>query len=480
MKALLTILILIQFSILGATPSEIDTSNVIDASSMPESSELTHVDENTMNMAQGAIEKNKVSHQRIFGELGFSKIGDDYYLNTTIGYEFNFKNMGLGVMLPLNFLAYCGSDDDCKGKTTYRIRNEDWNDVSDWFKFVKYFRYGHKYDESKHYYLRLGQLSNASLGHGTIVSNYMNSISWYDFKPGIQFDYYSDKGGIETIVDNFIPTETALLGFRAFVRPIGFFVKNKPYLAKNLAIGLTFTTDIKAKESKDKDNFEVDEYKYESLSIIGMDVELKAFRNKYITILPYLDLNSIVGMGSGFHLGVDTKLHIPLTGAYFSLKPEFRGMSDKYEPGYFDSLYEAHRMGAQRDFKYDWLQSREAKKGIFIEGKYQQNLLDSLLFEFKIAYEDYQGKDNSSLLIYATVPFLEEYKFSAVYAKSRFDSFSDVFDLSSALVILEGVFTVYDPISVRIQYQKTWYENNGIIQEETALNFGINISYTFD
>ncbi len=471
MRFFILILFMFAFTVFSAPTSPGENVN-------PDTG-LQHANPDTYLLAQKAINENKTSHHRMIGELGFSKFADDYYLNMILAYEFNFKNMGLGVILPLNFMLYCGSD-VCEGKTTYRIRNADWDDVSDWFKFIKYFRYGYKGDEKNKYYLRFGQLANVSLGHGTIVSNYMNYISWYEFKPGIQFDYYSKYGGVETLVDNFIPTELSLLGLRAFVRPLGFFIKDRSYFTDNFSIGLSFITDIKAKARKDEEQFEYDNYKYKSLSILGLDMEFQVYKNDYIAVIPFIDFNSIIGKGSGIHIGVDTRFHIALSGAYFSLRPEFRGMSDQYEPGYFNSLYEAHKMGAQKDFKYSWLENREAKKGVYIEGKYEQYLLNSLLFELKMSYEDYEGDDNSSFLIYASVPFLESYKFSGVYAKSRFGSFSDIFSLDSALLILEGVFTVYDPFNLRLQYQKTWYEEDNVLKEETSWNIGVNVSYTFE
>jgi len=428
------------------------------------------------DLAAQAQSKNtdKKLTQQVIGELGFSKIGDDSYVKFSFGYEFSFDLIGLGVQVPLNVLLYCGDDNGCDDKTWYRIRKDDWNELSDWLTIVRYFRYGHKFDEKNMFYARFGDLGSAYIGHATIVSNYLNTISWNQFKPGLQFDLYTPWGGFETIADDI--SKPGLMGLRLFIRPLSFVFGSKNYFS-NFALGASVIGDIKAKHKVLPEN-ESDKPSVvnKNLLFYAFDAEFKIFRNKYITILPYTDFNFIKNAGHGFHFGIDTRLHIPLSGAYFRFKPEYRMLGDKYMPTYFDSMY----MVSNEAFKYDKLKEEKAKNGYYVELGYDQYLLNSLLFNIKGTYEDYEGKNNSSVLLYASVPLLDSFSFSAIYSKVNFDKFLDALDLKDALFILEANILIYNPLSLKLQYERTWYEDeNGELQYDSSWNFGFYIAFNF-
>jgi len=411
--------------------------------------------------------------QQVIGEIGFSKIEGDSYIKLSFGYEFSWDKIGLGVQVPLNIMVECNDDDGCDDKTWYNIRKADWDEFSDWLTIVRYFRYGHKFDESNLFYGRFGELGAAYIGHATIVSDYLNSISWNSFKPGLQFDVYTPWGGIETIMDDI--TSPGLMGTRLYVRPTTFFLGTESYFS-NFAIGTSFIGDRKAKSKIEVVNPEDKNYKYESLLFYAFDMEFRVFKNEYFTIVPYTDFNFISSAGHGFHFGIDTRLHIPLTGAFFRFKPEYRVLGEKYMATYFDSMY----LIANDKYKYDYLQEQEKRNGYYLELGYDQYLLNSLLFNIKGTYENYTGKNNSSLLLFASVPLLDSFNFSAIYSKTAFDSFSEAFDLENALLILEANIGVYGPMSLKVQYERTWYEDeNGELQYDTSWNFGVFASFTF-
>jgi len=407
--------------------------------------------------------------QQVLGEIGFSKIEGDSYMKISFGYEFTLGKMGLGVQIPLNFLVDCNDDDGCDDKTWNKIRKDDWNNFTDWLTLVRYFRYGHKFDESNYIYGRFGDLGSSYIGHATIVSNYLNSVSWSEFKPGLQFDVYTPWGGIETIFDDI--TSMGLMGTRLYVRPLSFIFDKDSYLA-NFAIGTSFIGDRKANTL----NTKTEKVEETGLMFYAFDLEFKIFRNKYVTITPYTDFNFVSDFGHGFHFGIDTKLHIPLTGAYFKFKPEYRVLGDEYMPTYFNAMY----MVENQFNKYDTLKEQKAKNGYYIELGYDQYLLEALLFTIKGTYEDYEGSNNSSVLLFASVPILDSYKLSAIYSKVMFDEISEAFNFKDALLIIEGSVGVYGPLNLRIQYERTWYENeDGDLEYESSWNFGVFAAFTF-
>ncbi len=416
-------------------------------------------------------------NQRVTGELGFSDLEGDMYVRFTLGYEFSFNKIGIGVQLPLNILVNCRDKNGCDDKTWYRIKKNDWDEFSDWLKIVRYIRYGHKFDESNMFYARFGDLGVSYIGHSTIVGDYLNTISWNSFKPGIQFDVYTPWGGIETITDDIASPH--LLGTRLFVRPLTFVFGEESYFS-NFAVGLSLIGDIDAKSpSKTKNAPNTPEkdivYQDETVFFYGFDLEFRIFKNEYITVTPYTDYNFLAKHGYGLHFGIDTRLHIPLTGAYFRLRPEFRVLGDEYLPTYFDTLYTVNRKK-----KYDLLMAQKRKNGYYIEVGYDQYLLNSLLFNIKATYEDYEGKDNSTLLIFGSVPILEFFNFSAIYTKTNFDKFTNAFDLEDALLILEASVKIYGPLKLRAQYERTWYENkDGVLEHDSSWNFSLFMGFNF-
>ena len=433
---------------------------------------FSHTSSTNNLLQQAKSESNKEINQQVTSELGFSSLEGDSYIKINFGYEFSWDKIGLGVQIPLNFLLICNDDNGCDDKTWHGIRKADWDEFSDWLTIIRYFRYGNKFDESNMFYARFGDLGSAYIGHSTIISNYLNTVSWSKFKPGLQFDVYTAWGGVETIFDDI--TSPGLMGVRGYIRPLTF-VLGKSYFS-NFAIGSSLIMDTKAKSQKSNPTPNEDNFEYETLTFYAFDLEFRVFKNKYITIVPYTDFNFISYKGHGTHLGIETRLHIPLSGAYLKLKPEYRILSDEYIPTYFDSMY----LVENDLFKYDKLKDEKAKNGYYIELGYDQYLLNSLLFKIKGTYEDYDGADNSSLLLFATVPLLESFSFSGIYSKTGFDKFLDAFDLDDALLIIEANIGVYGPLNLKVQYERTWYKDeNGELQYDSSWNFGAFVAFDF-
>ncbi len=421
--------------------------------------------------AEASAMQSDVMKQQAVGQLGFMQIDGDSYVQLNFGYEINLGLIGVGVQLPLNILVSCG-DDDCDDKTWNKIRKADWDEFSDYFKIIRYFRYGHKFDEKNLFYARVGALSNAYIGHGTILNNYLNTLSWDTFKPGVQFDVYTNYGGIETITDDI--TNPNIIGFRGFIRPLSFVFSSENYLS-NFAVGFSFISDINAPKLKEDGELEAAETEF--LKIFGFDLEFRVFSNKVITITPYTDFNFIGGFGNGMHFGIDTKINIPLTGAHFRIKPEYRVFSDEYIPTYFDAMYEFTKWSP----KYLAIETQKGKHGYYIELGYDQYLLESLIFNIKGIYEDYEGEDNSSLLLYGSVPFLDNYKFSAIYSKAGFDKFEDAFGLENALLLVELSMNISGPLFGTLQYQRTWFynEEKDELESDYSWNIGFYVAFTF-
>ena len=170
-----------------------------------------------------------------FVGVGFGKIDKDTYVSTVINTELALGPFAVGLGVPLNLLAINDDSTGTRDSKTYEhvLRRSDWNQAQDYLKFVRFVRYGHKREPL---YLLAGQLWGSTLGHGTLVNRYSNSLSLDQRKFGIAFDFNSDYFGVETLVDNV--AGVGILGGRAYVRPFA----GMPGLG-GLAFGFTTVVD---------------------------------------------------------------------------------------------------------------------------------------------------------------------------------------------------------------------------------------------
>ncbi len=116
--------------------------------------------------------KNLRSNEGFFGGgLGMSWIDGEPYYGFQLFPEIAFANFGVGLDLNLQF--------DKTGK----LRNENFNEFSDYLSILRYARYGQKNDP---FYIRLGALDYATLGHGSIMYLYNNRPSYDSRKNGLR------------------------------------------------------------------------------------------------------------------------------------------------------------------------------------------------------------------------------------------------------------------------------------------------------
>src|SRR3954471_18074294 len=165
--------------------------------------------------------------------------GEGSYASTVVNAEFNLGPVGLGLSVPLNLMVW-NNDQCCAGNTTREsktygglLRKRDWDEPQDFAKFVRYVRYGNKRDPL---FVLAGQLWGASIGHGTLVNRYSNSLSLDHPKAGLALDVNTDFVGVETLTD-WVGNPT-LMAARAYLRPFG----DMPIL-RGWAIGVSGATD---------------------------------------------------------------------------------------------------------------------------------------------------------------------------------------------------------------------------------------------
>ncbi len=249
--------------------------------------------------------------------------------------ELAFANFGLGLDLNLEF--------DQNGK----IRNENFNEFSDYLSIIRYVRYGFKGDP---FYARLGALDYATLGHGSLMYLYNNSPSYDARKIGMELDLDLGYGGFEGVYSSF--GEDGVVGFRGYVRPLQFTEAADIPVLGNLEIGATYVTDFNKYAGVTSGNIDPQTNEFSpsqdlgTVEAYGFDVGLPVIKTSLARFDLYFDYAKLVNFGEGKTVGA--LLHLNGLGLVnLQAKLERRLNGDHYLPSYFNSFYEIER------FKYD-------------------------------------------------------------------------------------------------------------------------------
>ncbi|MCR4437492.1 MAG: hypothetical protein QHJ34_00410 [bacterium] len=250
------------------------------------------------------------------GGLGFASIDGDNYLAFNVRPELSFGKIGVGLNLNLLYSLENG-----------KIRSKDWDTGYDYFRIIRYLRYGRKYDPV---YARVGGLDGTRLGHGFIVNYYCNDVNYDERKIGLVFDLDLGLGGFESFTSNLGRAE--ILGGRAYVRPLRT-VTNLPII-KNFAVGASYVTDV------DPDGYRGTD---DGVAEFGLDAELPLVQTSIFRSTLYADYAKIIDHGSGYAAGIGADLGNLLGLIDVHAKFERRWLGENFLPTYFGPFYEVER-----------------------------------------------------------------------------------------------------------------------------------------
>lgn len=325
--------------------------------------------------------------QMMTGGIGLTSIdGEPYYL-IYLRPELAFGKIGLGLELNLRV----GED----GK----LRKEDWDETYDYFRIIRYLRYGSKRDP---FYARAGALDYARLGHGSIVYLYRNSPSYDTRRIGLELDADFGDFGFESIYSDF--GAEPLIGLRPFVRPLQLTEAAAIPVLGGMEVGATYAADLhpKANISNDVDalgrNIQRDDG---TLAIIGLDIGFPLLSLDILNSTLYTDYAKIVGYGSGVAVGLDLNFS-GLGAVTLAARYERRFNGDQYLPSYFDPFYEKERFVPNNDpAAITILQSKaNTLRGTKSSEGYYGELWVSVLGTFNVigAYYSPVGVKNAGIL----------------------------------------------------------------------------------
>ena len=358
------------------------------------------------------------------GGMGLTKIDDQTYFSINLRPEIAFGKFGLGLNVNLLYDTETG-----------HIRSKDWNDSYDYFRLIRYVRYGYKWDKV---YVRAGTLDAARLGHGLILNYYTNEANYDERKIGLAFDLDFGQFGFETVTSNLGRAE--LIGMRAFYRPLVNII-NVPII-KNVAFGGTFVHDFDPDAWSGSDD---------AASAVGLDVELPLLKTGILTSMLYYDWAQLSGyssledesrtFGSGRAVGLMVSLGNLVGLIDISAKLERRWLGEEFAPSFFDAFYEIYRFQIQNGIelhKIDTLIGLGKTKGIFGElyGGLMGNKVRLLGMFSKLDDVERSGALHLSADAPDAIPTIAAH---ATYDKMAVEEVGDVFTLDNNSVARVGV-----------------------------------------
>ncbi len=368
---------------------------------------------------------------QMMGSLGVVMIDGELYYRVQLAPELSFSRLGLGLDADLLF-----NNDG--------IRKEDWNPKSRWVRIIRYARWGQKHDR---FYIRLGALDAATLGHGSIMYRYGNQVNDADRKVGMELDLDLGRAGFESVISNFGRAE--VYGGRAYVRPLK---TTELFIIKNFEVGATLASDLDPDQQSGTSD---------GVTVMGFDLGLPIINTSLLYSQLYFDFAKIKGFGSGSAAGISADLKFPGDILTLSSKLEQRFLGAHYIHQYFDRFYEVER--------YQYFDPIPFRKTLALDrlteprnGTYGE-LAATLVGKLTVLGSYYAVKDvpYSGVLHFGTdlsklVPN-NKLEVRAAYDQKYINGMGDLFTKNeNTLVTVEGGYQVYPHVMLYLTYLKTY------------------------
>ncbi|MBR57604.1 MAG: hypothetical protein CMH54_06040 [Myxococcales bacterium] len=384
--------------------------------------------------------------------LGWTQHSGDHFVSMDVGTVVNLRAFRVGLHVPLNLRVHDGgvADDGI-------VRKEDWDEVSDWFRVIRFIEVGSPYTGP--YYGRYGELVAATMGHGTIVDGYYNTLDPDHYQGGIQFRLDLRKYGAEFLIDNLAGPE--IIGLRTFVRPLQFGNPRTDILGRT-AVGLTVVSDLNAPRTLEinpdgsvvQNDVGLPQASRESTTFLGLDMEMPLVSTQEFHVIPYLDINGHIGQGAGGHLGL-RNIWLPSTVFELTFRLEYQLLGEGYIPSYINNLYEVERfqyLGSQTKLSVLEDQTPQSANGVMVE-------LGSKIFDalhVRGRYMASERNQDDAVWLQATMPYLGKVRASATYIKRNAASLGEVFDLDGALLVGDVRYRVFGALALQVLFAREW------------------------
>jgi hypothetical protein len=338
---------------------------------------------------------------------------------------------------------------------------------------------GHGLHDRVYFSARVAPLTGITLGHGSLVYGYRNSLDLERPQLGgqVNFSLY-DWGGADLFIDDI--TRPGLLGGRVFIRPQSlFFGENWDETPDELVIGFTALSDVSAPLHRMTafgrglvDSSGDALFIRDQVNVVGVDVHYMYLWNlgdrsaPQIGLFGFADYNHFLDIedANALHAGLRFVLIDENTGWDVRAGAEYRLTGGRYLPEYFDADYtiQSQRFGLTPDalaLPGVGLHTTQLEYILSRPGGFQHALQAYLSVQIPIpanggAYnplpiaaflEDGEGPANASISFLAGPFQIDQLAVMGLYQRRNFDDFTDMFDLDGTLIRLLGRFYFGSP-----------------------------------
>lgn len=394
--------------------------------------------------------------------LGATFIDGDMYYLVNFAPEVAVGNLGVGLDLNLRISQ--------KGK----LRAE-YKKFEDYLRVIRYVRWAQKGDP---FYIRVGLLDYAQLGHGFILYNYKNTASYDLRKVGMEFDVNFETFGFESVISDF--AHAGIVGLRGYVKPLKLTPLAEVPVINAFEVGATFVSDF----NDDANKTFINPTNTGSLSILGFDLGLPILSYRVVKSTLYFDYAKILKYGSGSAVGIDFRF-AGLGVFAVNAKYERRFQGEQFLPAYFNALYERERYALQPSSvagvpqftsKAEILRNTPASQGYYGE------LLISLFNAVKIlgGYQAPVGVKNAGMF-HAELAMPDALPSIVVGAGYDRKNIGQLLKLDEhSLLYAELGYKPMSFIVVSTLYQWTWTKDaNGMYKTQRRVEPKVSIVYNF-
>jgi hypothetical protein len=343
-----------------------------------------------------------------------------------------------------------GIDGDINIGTDGHLRKEDWNTTYDYVRWLNYLSYGKSHGD---FYVRLGGIEHATIGNGTIVSNYWNNSSYDDRRFGGQARLDLGFIGAEGLNSDFF--HPGLVALRPFTRPFQLIpILASNWFLSNIQIGVTGAFDFDTNASRIIPNHPpyvvrapdpsnpgdtIDQVISDSahiplpLTTLGADISAMLWQSDKTEGKVYADYVRFQQFNDGLIVGARAAFELT-DSILLDLQAERSLFKDQFLPGYYNSFYERDRyddQAAPTDYitKLTLLHDSAGGNGNGFKGGARINYYNEVEFEGSYLHLDnLPGQDWMQLEI--VLPRLpDDIYFRLIYTREEINGTSDLFAL---------------------------------------------------
>jgi hypothetical protein len=373
--------------------------------------------------------------------IGYFNLDSVHYITATPMVDLSFfdKRLHLNFGAPINVTLFDPNNGGFAVPARKRIRTQDWDEWTDYFKIIRRVQWGRKEDRV---FLRLGRVGATSIGHGGLMRRYNNNMLANSTRVGFEVDLNSDYGGGEAFISDVTLQSSRVVSALGFVKPLGWM---KHYTPKSLSLGVVYAGDLGAPSALRRDGEGVvltdrggnPYFDRTMIHGLGASVEVKPLRiGDIVDLKTYFEFNQLLGYGNGVTVGVLGRFNL---ASIFAIRArlEYRNLGSQYIPSYFDTFYEIQKLQVTTfnpstfaPTKLDFLRSLRYAGGRASNAYFELTLSLIDKIAISVAYEGGGDPLLQNFLLHAEFTWFTWLRFFATYHKRNFSSVSELFSFS--------------------------------------------------